>query len=629
MEVFKLFGSILIDNDAANKSLQKTDEQAQKSGGTMTNTFKKVGTALVAAFSVQKIIEFGKAAVESAASVKASNAQFEQTFGDLANKSNDIMKNVSKNSGILQTRLQDTGTKIYAFAKTSGMESTDALGLMERALTATADSAAYYDRSLETTAETLQSFLKGNYANDAALGLSATETTRNAAANKLYGKSFNKLSESQKQLTLLQMVEDANKLSGAMGQAARESDGFENVMGNLKESWKQFLAVVGSPILNLVIPVLQGISSAISFVTSNIGGLGTGWGSIFSIIKSYWDIYGNPIFQSLLVIASTLYDSWLSIFPILQATFITAFDLMCVAWDTIGKPLFDGIEFIIRQLSSVFSVVFPVISSFVSDAFVLINLLARQIIMPCFEAMGGFLNDFVMPVFRTVFSFIASYVASTFSRIDDLWKNVLKPIFDGIINFVGGVFKGDWESALDGLLSIATGVWNGIKKAITAPMDSAKQFVKGIIDAIKGFFNFDIKWPKIPLPHFGIKPKDWGIGDLLKGEIPSLGIDWYAKAMDNGMIMNSPTIFGAANGKLLGGGEAGSETVVGTQSLMDMISAASQSNNNELLNVLNQIKNYLADEDRWYRVILRALSDGSIAIILDNREIGRLMKKYA
>ena len=63
--------------------------------------------------------------------------------------------------------------------------------------------------------ESLQSFLKGNFENDAALGLSCTETTRNTAANALYGKSFKDLSEAEKQLTLLQMVEDANKASGA------------------------------------------------------------------------------------------------------------------------------------------------------------------------------------------------------------------------------------------------------------------------------------------------------------------------------------------------------------------------------------------------------------------------------
>lgn len=141
---------------------------------------------------------------------------------------------------------------------------------MSEALTVAADSAAYYDRSLEETSETLKSFLKGNFENDAALGLSCTETARNTAANKLYGKSFTELSEVQKQLVLLQMVKDANKLSGAIGQAARESEGWENVLGNLKEQWKQLLAVIGQPILSGAVSVVKKMTSAIEILTEKV-----------------------------------------------------------------------------------------------------------------------------------------------------------------------------------------------------------------------------------------------------------------------------------------------------------------------------------------------------------------------
>lgn len=40
------------------------------------------------------------------------------------------------------------------------------------------------------------------------------------------------------------------------------------------------------------------------------------------------------------------------------------------------------------------------------------------------------------------------------------------------------------------------------------------------------------------------------------------------------MLLTSPTIFGMQNGKLLAGGEAGPEVVVGAQSLMGMIKNA-------------------------------------------------------
>lgn len=250
------------------KNLNKTADNAAKSmKSSFSGAFKKIAGAAAATFSAAAVIKFGKDCVESAASVNAANSQLSQTFGNLQGNAEAAMKRVADSSGIVQSRLQGVGTSIYAFAKTTGMDSANALSMMEEALQVTADSAAYYDRSLEDTAESLKSFLKGNYENDAALGLSCTETTRNTAANKLYGKSFQYLSESQKQLTLLQMVKDANQLSGAMGQAAREADGWENVTGNLKEAWNQLLAVIGQPILQAATAIVQNLTSAIQTLT--------------------------------------------------------------------------------------------------------------------------------------------------------------------------------------------------------------------------------------------------------------------------------------------------------------------------------------------------------------------------
>lgn len=101
-----------------------------------------------------------------------------------------------------------------------------------------------------------------NFANDAALGVSCTETTRNAKATELFGKKYNELSEIQKQETLLKMVTDAQKASGAFGQASRESDGWENVMGNLNQAWTDFKAQVGTPFLEALIPIIQEVTKS-------------------------------------------------------------------------------------------------------------------------------------------------------------------------------------------------------------------------------------------------------------------------------------------------------------------------------------------------------------------------------
>lgn len=248
--------------DEMNKTLKNTENAVEKAKDGFT--VMKGALANLISQGISKAIdglkEFSKSMITTSATIKAENSKFEQTFGDMADKATEAINRVANETGIIDTRLKDTASNIYAFARSSGAEVPEALELMETALRATADSAAYYDKSLEESAETLQSFLKGNYANDAALGVSATEMTRNAKATELFGKKYKDLSEIQKQKTLLKMVTDSQKLSGAMGQASRETDGFENVTGNLKETWRQFKAQVGTPFLEALIPIIKKVT---------------------------------------------------------------------------------------------------------------------------------------------------------------------------------------------------------------------------------------------------------------------------------------------------------------------------------------------------------------------------------
>lgn len=262
MNLLDMYVKLSVDDSGVDKGLGRAKEKALSFGdvlkanvlsGAIVNGFQKLSGA---------VKNMSGQFIESAANVKAETSAFEQTFGTLGDEASAAIGRVANESGILQTRLNTLGSKIYAFARSSGGDTTESMSLMERALKAAADSAAYYDTSVEQATETLQSFLKGNFANDAALGLSATETTRNAAAMELFGQKYNDLSEIQKQETLLKMVEDSQRLSGAMGQAAREADGWENVLGNLKETWRQFQANAGVPFLESLIPIIQKITTA-------------------------------------------------------------------------------------------------------------------------------------------------------------------------------------------------------------------------------------------------------------------------------------------------------------------------------------------------------------------------------
>ncbi|MBQ9785064.1 MAG: hypothetical protein IJW29_06155 [Clostridia bacterium] len=125
-------------------------------------------------------------------------------------------------------------------------------------------------------------------------------------------------------------------------------------------------------------------------------------------------------------------------------------------------------------------------------------------------------------------------------------------------------FREFWIGLWDTVTSAASTAWDTVSTTITTKIDDAKEAVGKAIDKIKGFFDFEFKWPHIPLPHFSVSPPGWQIGDLLKGSIPSLDIQWYAK----GGIMTKPTLFG--------GGEAGPEAVLPIERLQGFVDKAVQ-----------------------------------------------------
>jgi len=187
----------------------------------------------------------------------------------------------------------------------------------------------------------------------------------------------------------------------------------------------------------------------------------------------------------------------------------------------------------------------------------------------------------------------------------------IKAIIKGAIDFI--------VQAVKTITPIVIPIIQTIGKALEWIID----LIKRIVD---GFKNF--KMPQIKLPHFAINPKGWKIGDLLKGSIPKLGVEWYAKAMDNPIMMTQPTIFGASGGKLLGGGEAGNEIVIGQNKMLEMMQSATQNQFNALSDrvdaLIGLLQAYLPDMANKKLVLDTGALVGELAEPI-NIELGRML----
>lgn len=226
-----------------------------------------------------------------------------------------------------------------------------------------------------------------------------------------------------------------------------------------------------------------------------------------------------------------------------------------------------------------------------------------NIVIPAIEAVSDGISWLVenVPVwYDTYIAPVVDTIVTVFTNLpevlDLIWENIktsaetfwegikttAETVWTGIktavmtpINFLKTWLSGIWTT----ITETATTVWETIKSAITTPIETAKDIIGGIIDAIKGFFSFEISWPNIPMPHFGITPEGWKIGDLLKGSIPHLSIDWYAK----GGIFDSASIIGV--------GEAGREAVVPLQG--QYMKPFAQEIARQLEGIRNNIVNYI------------------------------------
>ena len=160
-------------------------------------------------------------------------------------------------------------------------------------------------------------------------------------------------------------------------------------------------------------------------------------------------------------------------------------------------------------------------------------------------------------------------VAEKFNAIKQKVSDTVTNIRDGVTNKFQELQTSVSEK-LNAVKQKATDVFGEIRTAISDKIESAKESVRNAIEKIKGFFNFSWSLPHISLPHFSIE----GEFSFAPPSVPHLAVSWYKKAMDRPMILDNPTIFGAAGGQLLGAGEAGTEVVSGLGTLLSMIKDA-------------------------------------------------------
>ena len=351
---------------------------------------------------------------------------------------------------------------------------------------------------------------------------------------------------------------------------------------------------------NSMIKIWNGIKNTIGkFVTevkSRFEDLGIDFSKVATTMKKIWEGFCNilaPIFEGafkiISVVLKTVLDVIIGVLDIFIGIFTGDWKKVWQGVKEIFSGVWNGIKGIITAALNTIKKVTNVVLGWFGTSWKKIWNGIKSVTSSIWNGM----KNTAKSVFNGIKTVIVTPIKGAKAILTSIWsgiKSATTAVWKGLKSNASSVWnaiktavtspiravKSTLSSLWSGIKSTASSAWNGIKSAMISPIESAKSKISGIVGKIKGFFPLSIGriFSGLKLPHISVNggKAPFGIGG--KGSLPSFSVSWYAKAMDKGMILDSPTIFGAMNGKLLGAGEAGSETVVGTDSLMNMITSA-------------------------------------------------------
>lgn len=366
---------------------------------------------------------------------------------------------------------------------------------------------------------------------------------------------------------------------------------------------KQFIVIVGALIagLGLLLPIFLALQAAALAMGVTIGGLIASVAPIIAIvlgivavlallivgIKELWehnegfrtavmDIW-NAIYSFIFTIIQEISDFILSIWGTLTSWWTENQELILAAATTVWNAISTVITTVMSILEPYIQAAWENIKLIISTAWEII----KQVVETAINLVLGIIKaimqvitgdwsgawETIKAVISTVWESIKSIVSLVLNTISQLISNTwngIKNTISNLLSAISNVVSTIWNSIsstisgiLNGISSTVSNVWNGVKNTISNAINTAKNAVSTAITAIKNLFNFRFQWPHIPLPHFSVSgsanPLDW-----LKGQIPRIGIEWYAK----GGILTKPTAFGTIGNSLMVGGEAGNEAVL-------------------------------------------------------------------
>lgn len=333
---------------------------------------------------------------------------------------------------------------------------------------------------------------------------------------------------------------------------------------------------VAGPLITVIGKVVGSLGTIITTVPNIVSAFGT-FGGAISTVGTFITGTAIPAIGSFITTIAGVVAPFLPVIAIIGAV-IAVGVLLYKNWDTIKQKAgelkdwigekWEGIKTATSEtwegIKSTIGEKWDAVKTHISDKW-------NEIQVSFYEGGGGISGvtevwfDQINNTVRSIMDGISKFTGINLDGLKESftthWQNIRNAVVDKIYDIQTNM-KDKFNSAKESALNI----FGNIKSGIENKIGGARDFVKGAIDRIKGFFNFSWSLPPLKLPHFTIS----GHFSLNPPSVPHFGIEWYKKAYDQAMMFTQPTVMGSTG---FGDG-SGNEVVVGDDHLVDLIQTA-------------------------------------------------------
>lgn len=266
MDLFTLVAKIGLDSQEYEQGIRKSKSSILELGGFINAKTIAMGHMIArgAEKAFDTVASLSRRAIQTAADQEALDSLASATFGELESAANGVFDSIGKDTNMLSQQFKSVGTSAFMQFKGAGVDAADAMTMMDKYIRLAADGAAAYNMSVDEADTRLRSFLRGNTEAGDAIGLQVSESTRASKAMEVYGKKWQALTEAQKQMLMLNIVDAIYDQTNVIGQAAREGHEWENVINKLDAAQDTLLKHIGKPFKDALTPFIEKVTDLFS-----------------------------------------------------------------------------------------------------------------------------------------------------------------------------------------------------------------------------------------------------------------------------------------------------------------------------------------------------------------------------